>query len=360
MLLCALVVALSLGADPAPVGGGPAWQPPSAPAPAEYQLRNWQWRDGELQSDMPADPDPALPPPAGATSNTRAPAHYEETAAYYDPFSRQLAYGNAGYQPYRLGWYFADEMVSVPTSAVRDVSGSFQDLQYNAWARYARLVGSRHLFAWTGAWNTSWWTGPSGVALPPGADQLVSDVQVSSLHSGAWNWQAGITPQINADFRRSLDHNAYMVDGRFAVLYQASPTVRVAGGCAYWNRVHGILIPYGGLIWAPDSRWEFRMFFPQSRISRYYGKVADKDVWTYASAGYQVQAWQVSIQDTPSAKTRMQMSDLQFMLGTSASAGKWTAFAEGGLISDRRVLFRSHAPTFNINDNALMRIGLLY
>ncbi|HVA46747.1 MAG TPA: hypothetical protein VNH11_10320 [Pirellulales bacterium] len=362
VLVPVFVAALSLGAGPATPSFGPTWPVSAAPPPAatEINAKNWQWRDGYLQPAAPAVPA-ALPPLPPYTAPAAAPLPaYDESVAYYDPFTRQLAFGNAGFQPYHLGWYFYDEVPYMPTSPVRGVSGSFQDVQYNAWARYARLLGQRHLLAWTGAWNSSWWTGPSGVNLPPDAEQLVSDFQISSLYAGRWNWQVGATPQIDADFRRSLDHNAYMVDGRFVLFYQARPDLRLAAGMAYWNRVHGILIPYGGLIWSPDDRWEFRLFFPQTRISRYYGNVAGKDVWTYATLGYQVQAWQVTIQDQSSAKTRMQMSDVQFLLGASAAAGKWTAFIEGGLIFDRRVLFRSHAPPFTINDNLMLRVGALY
>lgn len=271
-----------------------------------------------------------------------------------------MAFGNAGYQPYRLGWYFYDEVPYMPTSPVRGTTGSFQDVQYNAWTRYSRRLGERHFWAWTGAWNSSFWTGPSGVNLPGGVEQFVSDVQISSLYSGRWNWQAGVTPQVNADFRRALDHNAYMVDGRFALLYQASPDLRLAAGMEYWNRVHGIVIPYGGVIWSPDDRWEFRFFFPQSRISRYFGKVRGHDVWMYGTAGYQVQAWQVTLQDQIPTKTRMQMSDVQFLLGAAAAAGKWTAFVEGGLIADRHVQFRAFAPPFTIQDTLMVRIGALY
>lgn len=284
----------------------------------------------------------------------------ENTLGYYDPFTRQFAFGNAGFQPYRLGWYFGDEVPYMPTAPVRGVTGTFQDVQYNSWVRYARTFGDRLLFSWTGSWFSSWWTGPSGVNLPPDADQLMADFQLSSLNRGPWNWQIGITPQLNADFHRALNHNAYMLDGRFVLFYQASPELRFAAGLAYWNRVHGIIIPYGGVLWAPNNRWEFRVFFPETRVSRYLGNLNGTDVWNYVSIGWKANAWQVTLQDTHPAKTRMQMSYAELLAGTSAASGVWTAFLEGGLIFDRRVLFRSFAPPFTINSNGMVRIGVLY
>lgn len=352
-----------------PVGAWPAGSPAGTLLPAAgagqpvaptYGLNNWQWSDGSLQPAASAAPPAVQPVPPFSVPTAAPELPLQDTLGYYDPFTRQFAFGNAGFQPYRLGWYFYDELPYMPTSPVQGVPGSFQDVQYNAWVRYARVLGDRYLFSWTGTWNSSWWTGPSGVNLPPYVDQLVTDFQISSLYAGPWNWQVGVTPQVDADFRRALDRNAYMVDGRFVLFYQASPELRLAAGLEYWNRVHGVLIPYGGILWAPDDRWEFRIFFPQTRISRYYGNVAGKDVWNYASIGWNVQAWQVTIQDPTEIKTRMQMSYAELLAGVSAASGIWTAFLEGGLIFDRRVLFRNYAPPFTINDNLMVRIGVLY
>lgn len=281
-------------------------------------------------------------------------------ANYYNPFSRQLAYGNAGAQPYHLGWYFYDEVTWMPSAAVRGVTGSFQDLQYNTWARYSRPFLNRYLFTWTPTWNTSFWTGPAGVNLPGSVDQLVSDFQIASVAPGPWNFQIGFTPQINSDFRKALNSNAYMFDGRFVLFYQASPHWRLAAGAAYWNRVHDFFIPYGGVIWSPDDRWEFRLFFPKTRISRYWGEVGGKQVWTYASIGYDVEAWQVTIQNESPYKTRMQMSANELLLGASAHRNFWTAYVEAGLIFDRHVLFRDNTPSFGINDSLVLRVGALY
>ena len=278
---------------------------------------------------------------------------------YYDPFGNQFLIGRRVGQPYRLDWYSYEDFTYIPTSATRGTAGSFQDLQWNAWMRFGRTF-QRYMFAWTPTWNSSWWTGPSGVALPADADQIKSDFQLSSLYEGPWNWQIGFTPQINADFRRSLDSNAYMFDGRAVLFYQASNTLRLAIGGAYWNRVTSMIIPYGGVLWTPDDCWEFRLFFPKARISRYMGTVSGRDWWAYATLGYDLQAWQVEIEDASQAKTRMQMSSEQLMLGASAQIRGITAFAEGGLIFNRHVRFFGSTPSFGIQDALMLRLGVLY
>ncbi len=253
-------------------------------------------------------------------------------STYYDPFSRQFAYGDRGTQPYHLGWYAYDDLTFMPTEPVRGVSGSLQVLEWNGSLRYSRAIGSDLIFAATPTWNGIFLTGPSGVALPGSFNQLMCDFQLSSVNPGPWNWQLGFTPQINGDFTRSLNNSAYLFDGRAVLLYQSSPRWRFAAGVAFWNRVHNYWIPYGGVVWTPDDHWEFRLFFPKTRISRYCGSFFGADTWLYASAEFVVQAYQVDVQDTR-VKTRGQISDYQIMGGVNFQFACVSSFVEVGASS---------------------------
>jgi len=198
------------------------------------------------------------------------------------------------------------------------------------------------------------------VPLPGSVDQLSSDVQLSSLRAGPWNWQIGFTPQINSDFHRTLDWYAYMFDGRAVLFYQSSPKWRWAFGAAYWNRVVDRFIPYGGVIWTPDDKWEFRLFFPKTRISRYLGAAHGNHYWAYFTAEYNVQAYQVDLQDPLHVKTRAQMSDDRLALGISVQRNAATGFAEVGVVLDRHFTFRNDTPDFSINNALMLRTGFLY
>src|SRR6478672_10677733 len=50
-------------------------------------------------------------------------------AGFYDPFTYQFAYGNAGQQPYRLGWYSYNDFVLLPNSST-SIGGKFQDMEW--------------------------------------------------------------------------------------------------------------------------------------------------------------------------------------------------------------------------------------
>jgi len=214
---------------------------------------------------------------------------------YYDPFTRQFAYGSAGVQPYRLGWSSMDEIVVMP-KATATVGGQFQDVEWNSQVRYSRVLPDSLVFSWSPAFNGKWWTGPTGLNLPPENSQLVSDFQLASAWSSPWNWQVGITPQINSDFERALNSNAFLMDARAVVLYRPAQEWTLAVGAAFWNRASDHLIPYGGVIWSPGDRWEFRLLFPKSRISYYTGNYWGCEVWGYVSGEYHLDAYQVDIQ----------------------------------------------------------------
>jgi hypothetical protein len=192
-------------------------------------------------------------------------------------------------------------------------------------------------------------------------DQFESDFQLSSVRPQPWNWQLGFTPQLNSDFYRAPNSSAYIFDFRGVLLYQASPSLRWAMGVAVWDRLREQVIPYGGMVWTPNDVWEVRMFFPKSRISRYWGTISGNDVWTYISAEYESQAYQVdNVYQQRRVKERLQMTDDQLLAGISAQHKNWTAFTEAGAMVGRWARFSGPTPNASIQDAFVARVGVLY
>ena len=282
----------------------------------------------------------------------------ERLNGFYDPFTRQFAYGSAGVQPYRLGWFSYDDFVFMP-GARAAAGGNFQDLEWNTWLRYSRLVNGSMVFAWSAGLNGKFFTGPTGIALPADGDQLVSDFQLSSYWTGPWNWQLGVTPQIASDFSRTLNSNSFMVDARAVLLYRPVAEWTLAAGAAFWNRASDHLIPYGGLIWAPNNRWEFRFMFPRSRVSYYAGNWRGFETWGYISGEYNLEAYQLDFK-APRASVRGEFSDYRFLKGFNFERGRWNFFWEGGAVFDRHVRFRGPVHDFGINEGLMLRTGITY
>jgi hypothetical protein len=280
-------------------------------------------------------------------------------AGFYDPFTFQFAYGENGYQPYRLGWYSYNDFVLMSSSPT-SIGGNFQDLQWNAWIRYAHLYQQRPIvFTWTGWMNGKFWTGPTGIPLPPGGAQFISDFQWASANSGPWNWQIGFTPQLNGTFNDRINANALMADVRAVALWRPSSQWLLAFGAAYWNRATDHLIPYGGAIWTPNDRLEFRFMFPRSRASYYLGRFRGADTWLYAAGEYAIEGYQIDLEGSHDS-TRGETSDYRVLLGASSTTGIWTFFLEGGLVTDRHFRFRGPAHDFVLDDCAILRTGILF
>ena len=279
-------------------------------------------------------------------------------ANYYDPFSTQFTYGTDGAQQYQYGWLSYNDAVFIPESPARGVPGQMQILEWNSWVRFSTRVGDRLIFSWTPEFNGEFWRPPAGLGLPLYVNEFKSDFKLASVNPGRWNWQVGFTPQLNADLKRSLDANAYLFDGRAVALFRASPNWTLACGVEYWNRVHNYVIPYGGVIWTPNNRWEFRLLFPNSRVSYYLGNHHSFDLWAYASAEYLIEAYQIDT--TMGIKERGQWKDYEVLFGFDAGKGKYSAFLQAGVIFDRHVRFNGPTPDFNLGNSVLVRTGFIF
>ncbi len=297
--------------------------------------------------------------PTTQQAESTLPAEIAQTIPYYDLFGNQFCYGKAGFQPYRLGWTSYDEVSYEAKAHASDVGGNFQDIAWNSSMRYSRLLLPNLAFAWTPAWNSQWWTGPTDVALPSDVDQISSDFKLFTFGSEGWDFELGFTPQIASDFRRSLISYAYRFDGRFVATYRTSAQLRWAVGAAFWDGVRFPLMPLGGLVWTPDDRWELRLMFPKSRISRYFGKVMGRDFWIYGSSEYLTASYQVDIADTR-VKDQAEVDEIRCSLGFDVAGEGWAIFAEVGGVLDRHFYFRDSTPDFMLNDALTARIGFVY
>lgn len=359
----------------APYGQPATAGPPNAPGMAPVTISD---QPAYLQPDMsqsafgqpsllaPPPPlsipgaQPCVPecPPCGTAPGLFCATPDDLFANFYDPFSTQFTYGQAGAQRYEYGWLSYNDFTYIPSSPADGVPGSMQILEWNSWVRYSKRLGDNLLFVWTPEFNGEFWRPPATLGLPTYVNEFKSDFKLASVNPGPWNWQVGFTPQLNADLKRSLDANAYVFDGRAVALYKASPKWTFAGGFEYWERVRNYVIPYGGVIYTPNNRWEFRMLFPSSRISYYLGNAHTFDLWAYCSANYLIEAYQI---DTAAGiKERGQWKDYEVLFGIDGAKGKFSMFLQAGAVFDRQVRFSGPTPGFSLGNQFIVRTGFIF
>jgi hypothetical protein len=278
-----------------------------------------------------------------------------------DPMGNPGCYGVLGPQPYRLGWSSYFDGAFLPTRTVDGQGGSMQITEINAALRYTTPFTSLAVFSWTPEFNARFWEGPSTVGLPGSAYRIASDFEITTTAQSPVNLQLGFTPQIGSDFQDNLNSNSYFWDGRAALFVRASPQWMFVLGAAFWDRVHDRVIPYAGVVWNPDDRWEFRLLFPKSRISYFLGNIGNAAVWFYGSGEFHVEAYNVSLDIPPGTRSQIEISDYRLLLGLRSEAGGVSSFVEGGWVIDRQVSF-SALPSggFDIGNGYVIRAGIRF
>ena len=278
---------------------------------------------------------------------------------WYDPFSRTFQYGILGPQPYRLGLTSSYDVAWLPKQGVSNVGGEFGVMEANAQWRNSSLLPSGVIFSWNPEVNFRSWQGPQGLSLSGDVYRFGSEFEFSYQDAGPLGFQLAFTPSLVTDFDKQISSDGYSWDGRGFLTLRLDPTLMLVGGAAYWDRVTDRFIPYAGVVWTPDDRWEFRLLFPQSRASVFLGDWGGGGVWFYANAEYHVEAYELGIPDL-NTRDRAQLSDYRLTLGFQSDSGPVTSFIEGGWILDRQVDFKGKTPDFDIGSGFLIRGGIRF
>lgn len=278
---------------------------------------------------------------------------------YYDPYSRDFKFGLNGPEPFRLpGAFNFDSGWLMPENA-KGVPGSFEVFEANLSQRNSALLMSGTIFSFRPEYNFRSWQGPDNPFLPGAVHRIATDFEWAGQGPGPWGFQLGFTPQIVSDFDRPLTSEGYSWDARAMLFFKPMPRLTLVGGAAYWDRVTDRFVPHAGLVWTPDDRWEFRLLFPQSRISVLLGNFGYGGVWLYGSAEYHSEAYQVSIRPLQE-RDRVELTDYRFLVGLRNDNGFTSSFIEGGWIMDRQVNFMKKSADFDIADGWMIRAGIRF
>lgn len=300
---------------------------------------------GAFQQTPPYQSDPFMGVPPGGGG--------------YDPNSDPNTFGIYGPQPYHYGWSSYYSAGWLPSESTQGVAGKFEVLEVDAALRHVSPLPSGLIFAFSPLASYRSWQGPGGVALPANVYRLGADFELTAAGASPWSAQLGFTPQVVSDFDSSLNSDAYSFDARGILYYRASPQWLFAFGAGFWDRVKDRVIPYAGVVWTPDDRWEFRLLFPKSRISYFLGDFNGRAMWFYGSAEFNSEAYQVTIEDT-GIRDRVELSDYRLLLGIRSERGGVSTFIEGGWVLDRQVNFKGPTTDFDVSDGWLLRGGIRF
>lgn len=271
-------------------------------------------------------------------------------------------YGMNGPQPYRYGLQERVNLAWLPASGTTPNLGDFEIFELDLEKSLVSPLWYNWVFTATPQFNYRSWEGPRGLAgvahLPGSVYRIGMNFQLATPSVNGWSAEVGFNPALATDFQADIDWDAVLLDAYGVAFWQWGPQWTWALGALYWDRVDDIILPYAGVVYAPNDYWEFRLVFPQPRVSYFLGTPWGVATWVYVGGEYHVEAYYIDPEVAGAVDRRVQYSDWRVYGGIRCEAGQYTTFAEAGAAIDREIKLEKVTPDLEIDSGFFARIGL--
>ncbi len=182
-------------------------------------------------------------------------------------------------------------------------------------------------------------------------------------------WEPRLTEWLSADLgvrvgvysdmdRVTSESIRYM--GRGLGVLSFTPTIKVALGVWYLDRLDVKLLPAGGVIYTPNPDVNYRILFPNPKLARRFTTVGTTEWWWYFGGEYGGGTWTATLPG--GSPDQFDYNDLRAYFGLEwiGQAG-FRGHVELGYVWDREVLFRRREPhSFKPDDTIMLRGGIDY
>lgn len=302
-------------------GTADPWTLPTGPTPPPLIDPGFS---GGLPQSMPV-PTPNIPP--GWPRN----------------YGRQ-PFGVNGPQPYQFGWSDRVDIGVLP--AVGTTTNSVPGGTIGDWGIFeldiekelVTPIWSNKILSISPQFDYRSWDGP-GIAGQPGFPESVYrfglGITLATPDYGGWNLELGYNPAYTTDFHNTNFSDAMQWNRHAVLFWRMMPQWTWAFGAAYWDRVDDIVIPYGGAVWTPNDTWEFRLLFPEPRISVFLGTPFAVPTWLYVRGEYHVESYAIELGPPSPTNAKIQIEDWRVLAGWRVETGAVTTFAELGWVFER-------------------------
>jgi hypothetical protein len=219
----------------------------------------------------------------------------------------------------------------------------------------------------TPGFSANFFEGPETIA-PDFAD--LPPVTYDAFLDTAWHPQ--LTPWFGANLGVRIgaytDFNTFTTDsirimGRGLGVITLTPTLQIAAGVVYLDRVLIKLLPAGGVIWTPnpDARYEF--LFPNPKLARRLTTLGNTDLWIYGFGEYGGGSWTIQ-RNNPvfgNFNDQADYNDIRFGGGLETFGFRGMhGWFEVAYVFNRQIIYRSATPEYNPSDSIMLRAGLSY
>ena len=341
-------------------------------------------------SQYDEDPNQSVPPSTYAVPSYGAP--YAAPPAGYpggpwmspfsqpvpqDPFLGQPGndawggpfFGAHGPQPFRFGWTSRFDVGYIPGVSSNGAVDHFSVFETDVELKYTSSISPSFITSIAPQFGYRAWDGPDnttpqplypqGSSLPGSVYRFGADLVLQTPGNMPWSAMIAFNPSLNTDFDAKVEDDAINWDGRGMIFFRYSPQWMFAGGAGYLDRVHDRVIPYAGFVFTPNDRWEFRIMYPESRVSYFLGNYWGYSQWLYARGEYHIEAYQVS-NELAGVRDQVELEDYRILIGLRTEIAGVSTYAEAGWVFARDIDFKVTQASFDPRTAFIMRLGLRY
>jgi hypothetical protein len=265
--------------------------------------------------------------------------------------------GPTGPQPYHMGFLSKFDFAYLPSAHTSPNVGNFSAAELDTEYVFTGALDIGLIYSLAGQFDYQNWRATN--SFNHDLYRYGMNLQVGTpAGSGPFGFQAAFNPSLNTDWYSSLSASAVNYDANAMVFYQMDPIWLFVVGVGYLDRVDDIFLPYAGVVITPNDLWEFRLLYPQGRISRYLGEFWWGVHWLYLAWEYHVDSFQVDIPNN--SQGQIQMEDYRLTLGMRSDHPGFTKYIEAGWVFGRNVEYRNTLPGFDISDGFIVRGGIRF
>jgi hypothetical protein len=171
---------------------------------------------------------------------------------------------------------------------------------------------------------------------------------------------------IFSDFS-TMTSDSLRVAGGGNLKLRLTDTMLLKGGAFFTDRLKVKLIPAGGILWEPNDRTRFDIYFPKPKLASYLSTIGNNDVWWYIAGEYGGGSWTVKRGIAPILTDRYDQNDIRLIVGLEWGPSEWfregrrIGFIETGWVTDREGIFYLRPQDdFSLRDSFMLRAGIGY
>ncbi len=212
----------------------------------------------------------------------------------------------------------------------------------------------------------------SGPSPPPATVTADVPAQLYSAYlDSSWDPRFGQRFGADLDFRigvysdfKTATTDTIRLTGTGVGLMQINPTMTLKLGATYLDRVDLKLLPAFGVLWEPDARSRWDLFFPSPKISKYFTTMGNADLWWYVGGEYGGSSWSIERTDHPEKgrSDRLDINDIRVFGGVDwHGLNLRHGFLELGYGFERELVsYLVPAENLSLDETVMIRAGFFF